>query len=103
MITEIVTFKLPDGTTREEVFSAFDKTVPAWAENPDLIRKTYLFDAERGIAGGVYLWKEKTHAEKWHGAEYRKKVKELYGADPESQFFETPIVIDNRFGEVARD
>ena len=103
MITEIVTFKLPDGTTREELFSAFEKTVPTWAENPDLIRKTYLFDAETGIAGGVYLWKEKAQAEKWHGAEYRKKVKELYGAEPESQFFETPIVIDNRFGEIAKD
>ena len=103
MITEIVTFKLPDGTTREEVFSAFEKTVPTWAENPDLIRKTYLFDAETGIAGGVYLWKEKAHAEKWHGAEYRKKVKDLYGAEPESQFFETPIVVDNRSGEIEKD
>ena len=103
MITEIVTFKLPDGTTREEVISAFEKTVPTWAKNPDLIRKTYLFDAETGIAGGVYLWKDKAQAEKWHGAEYRKKVKELYGTEPESQFFETPIVIDNRFGEIAKD
>jgi hypothetical protein len=103
MITEIVTFKLPDGTTREEVFSTFEKTVPSWAENPDLIRKTYLFDAETGIAGGVYLWKEKAQAEKWHGAEYRKKVKDLYGTEPESQFFETPIVIDNRSGRIAKD
>ena len=103
MLTEIVTFKLPDGATREKLFSAFEKTVPTWAENPDLIRKTYLFDAETGIAGGVYLWKEKAHAEKWHGAEYRKKVKELYGAEPESQFFESPIVIDNRSGEIAKD
>ena len=78
MITEIVTFKLPDGATREKLFSAFEKTVPTWAENPDLIRKTYLFDAETGIAGGVYLWTEKAQAKKWHGAEYRKKVKDLY-------------------------
>jgi hypothetical protein len=102
MITEIVTIKLPDGATREDVISAFEKTVPAWAENPDLIRKNYLFDAERGIAGGVYLWKEKAHAEKWHGAEFQKKVKELYGAKPVSRFFETPIVIDNRSGEIVR-
>jgi hypothetical protein len=103
MITEIVTIKLPDGTTREELLSTFEKTVPSWAENPDLIRKIYLFDAETGTAGGVYLWKDKAQAEKWHGAEYRKKVKELYGTEPESQFFETPIVIDNRFGEIVRD
>ncbi len=43
MITEIVTFKLPDGTKREEVISNYEKTAPTWRENPDLIRKNYLF------------------------------------------------------------
>jgi hypothetical protein len=33
----------------------------------------------------------------------RAKVKSLYGADPESQFFETPIVVGNRSGEIAMD
>ena len=103
MITEIVIIKLPEGTTREETIASFEKTAPTWRENPDLIRKNYLFDAEKGIAGGVYLWKEMANAEKWHGAEFRKKVKEIYGAEPESQFFETPIVVDNLTGEIARD
>lgn len=101
MITEIVTFKVPDGTTREQHFSNSEKTAPSWRENPDLIRKNYIFDAEKGIAGGVYLWKEKAHAEKWHGAEWREVIKELYGSEPESQFFETPIVVDNVAGEIV--
>lgn len=95
----IVIFKLRPGITREELFSNYEKTAPTWAENPDLIRKTYLFDPEKGIAGGVYLWKEKAHAEKWHGAEFRQKVKEIYGAEPKIQFFETPIVVDNSKGK----
>jgi hypothetical protein len=32
MITEIVTFKLPDGTTREDVFSIYEKTAPTWRD-----------------------------------------------------------------------
>ena len=52
MITEIVMFKLPDGTMREEVISNYEKTAPTWRENPDLVRKNYLFDADKGIAGG---------------------------------------------------
>ena len=103
MITEIVTFKLPEGSTREEVFSNYEKTAPTWRENSDLIRKNYIFDAETGIAGGVYLWEKRSHAEKWHGAEFRKKVKEIFGAEPESRFFETPIVVDNVAGEIVRD
>ena len=102
MITEIVTFKIPAGTSREEVFSAYEKSVPVWRDNPDLIRKNYLFDADNGIAGGVYLWKKKAHAEKWHGAEFRERVKEVYGAEPASVFFETPIVIDNLAKEVIK-
>jgi len=103
MITEIVTFKLPLGSTREDAFDAFEKTAPGWADNPDLIRKNYLFDAEQGVAGGVYLWRERAHAEKWHGAEFRAKIKSVYGGEPSSQFFETPIVVDNMSHEIVTD
>ena len=46
MITEVVTFKLPAGTSREEVIANFEKTAPTWRANPDLIRKNYLFDSD---------------------------------------------------------
>lgn len=95
MITEIVTFKLPAGMTREKVQANFEKTAPVWGQNPDLLVKYYLYDEEKGVAGGVYLWREKADADKWHGEDFRKKVKDLYGAVPESVFYETPIVIDN--------
>ena len=58
MLTEIVTVKLPAGMTRDEVISNFETTAPTWRENPDLIRKNYLFDADKGVAGGIYLWRE---------------------------------------------
>ena len=103
MITEIVTFKLPEGITREEVLAMYAKTAPTWAENPDLIRKNNLFDAEKGIAGGVYLWKDRDDAERWHGPEFREKVKQLYGAERESVFFETPIVVDNDSGKITKE
>lgn len=69
-----------------------------WSQNPDLIRKNDLFDADNNIAGGVYL---KAHAEKWHGAESRAKLKQLYGADLTSQFFDAPIVADKLAGKIT--
>ena len=102
MITEIVTFKVPEGTTREQHLANSARTAPGWRENPDLIRKNYIFDPERGIAGGIYLWKEKAHALRWHGAAFRKVILEMYGSKPESQFFETPIVVDNVTGEIVQ-
>ena len=52
MITEIVTFPIPDGMTRAQVIANFKATVPGWSANPDLIRKNYLYDPEGGRGGG---------------------------------------------------
>ena len=103
MITVIVYFKLPDGVTSEEIISKFERTVQKWSENQDLIRKNYIIDLDSGVAGGVYLWKEKMHAEIWLGAEFRKMVKDTYGEEPSFQFFETPIVVDNIAGDITRE
>lgn len=94
MITEIVTFKLPVGISREEVVARFRASAPRWRDNPDLIRKNYLYDAATGTGGGVYLWRDRASAERWHGAEFRRKIAETYGAEPEFRYFETPIVVD---------
>jgi hypothetical protein len=102
MISEIVTFKLPDGMTYDDVVANFEKTAPNWRANPDLIRKNYLVDAHKGIAGGVYLWKDRADAEKWHGEAFRQKVKEIYGSEPEIRYFETPFVVDNVAGSIVK-
>ncbi len=79
MITVIVNFKLPNEITRDEVISKLEQSKSKWCDNPDLIRKNYLIDIDKGITGGVYLWKEKIHAKIWLGAEFRKMVKDNYG------------------------
>ena len=103
MITVIVNFKLPEGITRDEIISKFELTTHKWSENQDLIRKSYLFNLDTGIAGGVYLWTEKIHAESWLGAEFRKMVKDNYGEEPTFAFFETPIVVDNIAGDITKE
>ena len=103
MITVIVYFKLPDEMTREKIISNFEQTPQKWSDNQDLIRKNYLIDLDCGIAGGVYLWKEKMHAEIWLGAEFRKMVRDNYGEEPTFQFFETPIVVDNLTGYITKE
>ena len=103
MITVIVYFKLPDGMTREEIIAKFEQTTKKWSDNQDLIHKNYLIDLDRRIAGWVYLWKEKMHAEIWLGAEFRKMVRDNYGEEPTFQFFETPIVVDNIAGDITKE
>ncbi len=85
------------------MIAKFEKSTSKWRDNPDLIRKNYLINIDRGIAGGVYLWKEKMHAEIWLRAEFRKMVKDNYGDEPLLQFFETPIVVDNFTGNITKE
>lgn len=101
MITEIVTFKLPQGMTREQLVANFRQTAPKWRENPDLIRKNYLYDQANGVGGGVYLWQSIDDARRWHNDAFRQKVIEVYGSAPTITYFETPIVVDNAAGKIT--
>ena len=103
MITEIVTLRLPGILAREDILERFDASARVWADNPDLIRKNYLLDIENGIISGVYLWETRKAAEKWHGPAFRERAREVYGAEPDIRFFDTPIVVDNVTGTVVRN
>ncbi len=89
--------------SREEIITKFENSSSKWSDNSDLIRKNYLIDIDSGIAGGVYLWKEKIHADIWLGAEFRKMIKDNYGDVPTFQYFETPIVVDNLAGNIVKE
>jgi hypothetical protein len=102
LITEIVIFNLPRPMSREEVIAAFRATAPSWRENPDLIRKNYLYNAG-GQVGGVFTWKTQAAAQKWHGEAWRKKAREVYGTDPVITYYETPFVVDNVLNDTVED
>jgi hypothetical protein len=75
MITEIIVFDLPDGMTREEVVTNYRRSAPNWRSNPGLIRKNYLYDAERRKAGGVYLWRTMQAARRARDAAWLERVR----------------------------
>jgi hypothetical protein len=102
MITEIVKFSIPEDMSHEDVVAGFESTAITWKENPDLIRKNYLVDVESRTAGGVYLWKSKADAQKWHGEEFKARVKAKYGSEPRFEYFETPVVVDNVVDAVVK-
>ena len=99
MITEVITFGIPDGMTREEVVANFRRSAPGWRANPDLIRKNSLYDAETRRAGGVYLWRSMEAARRARDAAWLDRVRRTYGSEPTVQHFETPLVAENAIGE----
>jgi hypothetical protein len=101
MITEIVLWRLPDGMSRDDITAKYRASVPTWQGNPDLIHKAFLFDAETRRIGGVYLWKHVDAAKQAHGPAFQDRISATFGAKPEFQYFDTPIVIDNAAKQVV--
>ncbi len=101
MITEYVLFALPAGITREEVVAGMFEVAPRWQKEPDLIRKTFVFDAQASQAGAFYLWKNKASAQRAHDQAWRDRIRSQYGSDPQVRYFETPLVVDNALGRLV--
>ena len=103
MITEIITFEIPDAMTRDELVTNYRRSAPTWRANPDLIRKNYLYDAQTRRAGGVYLWRSMEAARRARDAAWLDRVRRTYGSEPTVQYFETPLVADNAIGQTIVD
>lgn len=101
MITELVFFDLPKGITREEVMAKYRQTAPAWSRNEDLVHKFYFFDPAKNHGGGVYIWKTIEAAHRWHGQEYRDRIRTLYGSEPTMTYLDTLVVVDNVLKQVS--
>jgi len=103
MISELVWFDLPPGMRRDEVVQGMREAAPIWRRNPQLIRKTFLYDAANGRTGALYLWKSKEAADAAHDDAWRRRILEKYGSTPTRQFFETPLIVDNALGETIEE
>jgi len=93
MITAIVRFTLPQGTSLDAAKTMFEKSAPNYKGAPGLVRKYYLYGEDR-IGGGVYLWESREAAERQYSADWRNMIQEKFGTAPEISFYETPVIVD---------
>jgi len=94
MITAIVRFPLPKGTSLEDAKAMFEKSVPNYKSSPGLVRKYYLFGEDR-TGGGVYLWESREAAARQYSAGWRSMIEQKFGTAPEITYYETPVIVDN--------
>jgi hypothetical protein len=94
VITAIVKFPLPAGTTREDAKELFEGSAPNYQGAEGLIRKYYLF-GEGPTGGGVYLWESRDAAQRQYSDAWKNMIAERYGAAPDITYFETPVIVDN--------
>jgi hypothetical protein len=94
MITAVVRFPLPQGTTRDDAKAMFEKSAPNYRGVPGLVRKYYLFGEDR-TGGGVYLWNSRDAAERFYSDSWKSTIVQRFGSQPEILFYETPVIVEN--------
>lgn len=100
MIVAVVQFRLPAPVSLEQAARMFELSAPKYQNLPGLIRKHYIRAVDGGAAGGVYLWELRAAAEAVYNGEWRERVAKLYGAEPQVQYFDLPVSVDNSAGGV---
>ena len=99
MITAIVQFDLPSDVDRQKAAETFQSIAPIYQDMDGLIHKYFCYSDE-GKGAGIYLWETREAAEKVYAGVWRDRIKELSGVDPEIQFYEPLLIVDNAAGEI---
>ena len=94
MIVAIVRFPLDPPMTAEAATRAFEGSAPSYRGLPGLARKYYLRGEDGAVGGGVYLWESREAAEAVYDDDWRARLKERYGAEPQLEFFDCPVIVD---------
>ena len=101
MIVAIVTFRLPQPTSLEEITKTFQSTAPRYQGVAGLLRKNYWVSEDGRRAGGIYVWETRADAERIYTAEWKKVVEGKYGSPPEIEWLHSPVMVDNRDGTIS--
>lgn len=103
MITAIVNFKLPADIDAKRAAALFRDSATKYRGVKGLVRKYYLYDAEKRLGGGVYLWKTRADAEAVYTPQWQAYIAERYGTPPDIRYFETSVVVDNEMAKILAE
>ena len=89
----IVRFPAPAGLTGAKLRAVLEDGVPRYQGLPGLHRRYFAGNATHG--GGIYEWESRAAADAFYNDAWRERLRTVYGATPEIQFFDVHAVVDN--------
>ena len=95
MHTLMWTFKVPAGTSKAQLLETIDATAHTYEGVPGLIRKYYGITPDGGSLVGIYLWESVAAADAFHTADWVTMATGRWGAPPQRQEWETPMVVES--------
>ena len=99
MIIAIVTFKIDSELTELILKEKFLETSPIYKDTPGLIRKNYICDTSKNLAGGVYCFNNIENAKSWFDEDRIKWITERFSA-PDIKFYKNTVIVDNNTDEI---
>ena len=99
MFAEFVKFEMPDGFSRADALADAKSSVPAWGDNPDVLKKT-VFYGEDGNCYGLYLWTSREACLKAHSPEWQEKAAKRMGVEPQFTYMDVMMILDNETGTI---
>ena len=99
MIIAVVKFKIPSELDDETLKEKFLETAPIYKDTAGLIRKNYICDTSKNLAGGVYCFNNIENAKSWFDEDRVTWITERFSA-PDIKFYENPVVVDNNTDEI---
>ena len=99
MIITIVNFKIDSELTDSVLKEKFLETSPIYKETPGLIRKNYICDTSKNLAGGVYCFDNIENAKSWFNEERIHWITDRY-SKPDIKFYENLVTVDNNTDEI---
>ena len=95
MHTLMWTFKVPAGTSKAQLLETIAATARSYEGVPGLIRKYYGITPHGSSLVGIYLWESAAAATAFHTADWVAMATRRWGAPPQRQEWETPMVVES--------
>ena len=99
MIITIVNFKIDSELTDSVLKEKFLETSPIYKETPGLIRKNYICDTSKNLAGGVYCFDNIENAKSWFDEARINWITDRF-SKPDIKYFQNPVIVDNKTNEI---
>lgn len=91
---------LPEPLDRDQAAAMFSDNAASYLDVPGLLFKAYLRSPDGTTTGGVYWWRDRTSAEAKFNDGWFAGVSAKYGGAPVIEWFDAPVVVDPRSGDV---
>lgn len=104
MYVTVVHFDYPgEPLTSDAARDLFLDNAASYLTVPGLLFKAYVHSEDGRQIGGCYWWADRASAEAKFNPGWQAGMRKKYGADPSITWFETPVVVDPRSGQVITE